>query len=89
MPAAGRYKVSIEAIKGPTQGVVQVFKNEVGQGERADLYAPERVKSGVIQMAELEMKEGDNRVMFKLVGRNEKSTALGFDLYRIIFEKVR
>ncbi|HJU55523.1 MAG TPA: glycoside hydrolase family 172 protein [Pyrinomonadaceae bacterium] len=88
MPAAGRYRVSIEAIKGPSQGVVQVFRNEVGQGERADLYATERMKSGVLQMAELEMKEGDNRVMFKLVGKNEKSSGLGFDLYRIIFEKV-
>jgi hypothetical protein len=89
MPAAGSYRVSIEAIKGPTQGVVQIFKNEVGLGEPADLYAAERVKSGVIQLAELEMKEGDNRVMFKLVGKNEKSKGVGLDLYRIIFEKVR
>ncbi|HYG79966.1 MAG TPA: glycoside hydrolase family 172 protein [Pyrinomonadaceae bacterium] len=89
MPAAGRYRVSIEAIKGPSQGVVQIFRNEVGQGERADLYAPARVRSGVLPLAELEMKEGDNRVMFKLVGKNEKSSGLGFDLYRIIFEKVQ
>ncbi len=89
MPAAGRYKVWIEAIKGPTQGVVQIFKNEVGQGEAADLYAPERVKSGVLPLAELELKEGDNRVMFKLIGKNEKSKGHGLDLYRIIFEKIR
>lgn len=89
MPAAGTYRVSIEAIKGPAQGVVQIFRNEVGQGEAADLYAPERVKSGVIQLAELEMKEGDNRVMLKLIGRNEKSKGHGLDLYRIIFEKIR
>ena len=36
-----------------------------------------------------QMKEGDNRVMFKLVGRNEKSKGHGLDLYRIIFEKIR
>ena len=33
------------------------------------------------------MKEGDNRVMFKLIGKNDKSTGHGLDLYRIIFEK--
>jgi hypothetical protein len=89
MPAAGTYRVSIEAIKGPTQGVVQIFRNEVGQGEAADLYAPERVKSGVVPLAELELKEGDNRVMFKLTGKNEKSKGHGLDLYRVIFEKIR
>jgi hypothetical protein len=89
MPAAGRYKVSIVAIKGPAQATVQVFKDEVGLGVPADLYAVDRVKSGVIPLAELEMKEGDNRVMFKLVGKNDQSAGLGFDLYRIIFEKVR
>ncbi|MCA1589796.1 MAG: DUF2961 domain-containing protein, partial [Acidobacteria bacterium] len=89
MPAAGRYRVSIVAIQGPTQSIVQVFKDEVGLGKPADLYAPDRMKSEVIPLAELEMKEGDNRVMFKLVGKNGQSTGLGFDLYRIIFEKFR
>ena len=89
MPAAGRYKVSVEAIRGPTQAVVQIFENEVGVGRPADLYAAERAKSEVIPMAELDLKEGDNRVMFKLVGKNERAAGLGFDLYRIIFEKVR
>jgi hypothetical protein len=89
MPSAGRYMISIEAIKGPDQGSVQVFKNEVGIGERADLYARDRKKSEVIPMAELEMKEGDNRVMFKLIGKNSRSSGLGFDIYRIILEKVR
>jgi hypothetical protein len=89
MPAAAKYRVSIEAIKGPGQAIVQIFENEVGVGSPADLYAADRVKSDVIPLAELELKEGDNRVMFKLVGKNSKSTGLGFDIYRIIFEKIK
>lgn len=88
MPAAGKYRVSIEAIEGPTQAIVQVFRNEVGVGKAVDLYAPERRKSSVLPLAELELKEGDNRVMFKLVGKNDKATALNFDIYRIIFERI-
>lgn len=87
MPAAGRYRVLLQAIEGPSQGVVQLFKNEVGLGGPADLYAPERRKSREIPMGELELAEGDNRVMFKLVGKNGKSSGLGFDVYRVIFER--
>ena len=88
MPAAGRYRVLLQAIEGPTQGVVQLFRNEVGVGEAADLYAPERRKSREIPLGELDLREGDNRVMFKLVGKNARSTGLGLDIYRIIFERI-
>lgn len=89
MPAAGTYRVLLQAIEGPSQGIVQLFKNEVGVGSPADLYAAERRKSREIPMGELELREGDTRVMFKLVGKNEKSSGLGFDVYRLIFERVR
>ncbi len=88
MPATGKYRVSIQAITGPTQGKVQLFRHEVGIGQAVDLYSSERQKSAVIPLGELELKEGDNRVMFKVIGKNDQSTGLGFDIYRIIFEKV-
>lgn len=88
MPLAGRYRVSIEAIEGPSQAIVQIFRNEVGIGKPADLYSAARRKSPLIPLGELELKEGENRVMFKLIGKNKQSGGLGFDLYRIIFEKV-
>lgn len=88
MPAAGKYRVFIQAIEGPSQAVVQLFLNEVGVGPAADLYSPERRKSRELPMGELELKEGENRVMFKLVGKNERSSGLWFDIYRIIFERV-
>ncbi len=33
------------------------------------------------------LQAGANRVVFKIVGKNEQSSGLGFDVYRIIFEK--
>jgi hypothetical protein len=88
MPAAGKYRVSLQAIEGPAQGVVQLFLNEVGVGPSYDLYSAERRKSGELPMGEVDLKEGDNRVMFKLVGQNSLSAGTGLDLYRIIFERV-
>ena len=88
MPAAGKYRVSVQAIEGPAQGIIQLFLNEVGVGPAHDLYSAERRKSKELPMGELELKEGDNRVMFKLVGKNSLSTGTGLDLYRIIFERV-
>ncbi|HKG12485.1 MAG TPA: glycoside hydrolase family 172 protein [Pyrinomonadaceae bacterium] len=88
LPAAGKYRVSIQAIEGPAQAVVQIFRNEVAIGDAADLYAPERRKGAVRPLGELDMKEGDNKLMFKLTGKNPQSTSLGFDLYKIIFERV-
>jgi hypothetical protein len=88
MPAAGKYQVSIEAVEGPSQAIVQLFRYEAAVGKPADLFAGERRKSGVIPMGILEMKEGDNHLFFKLVGKHNESAGLGFDLVRIIFEKV-
>jgi hypothetical protein len=88
LPAAGRYRISIQAIEGPAQAVVQVFRNEVAIGDAADLYAPERRKGRVVPLGVLDMKEGDNKLMFKLTGKNPQSAGLGFDLYKIIFERV-
>jgi hypothetical protein len=89
MPAAGRYRVSLQVITGPDQGIVQLFRDEVGMGPAADLYSPERHKSAEISMGELELDEGPNRVMFKLVGQNPASSGSGIDIYRIVFEKVK
>ena len=88
MPQAGRYKVAVQAIAGPMQGKVQLFKNEVPVGDAADLYAAERVKTPEISMGELDLSEGANRVMFKIVDKNERSSGLGLDVYRVIFEKI-
>ncbi|MCP9495617.1 MAG: DUF2961 domain-containing protein [Pyrinomonadaceae bacterium MAG19_C2-C3] len=88
MPQAGKYRVSIQAIKGADGAIVQLFKNEIGIGTPVDLYASTRQKSAEMPLGELDMNEGDNRVMFKLIGKNDASTGLGFDIYRIIFERI-
>jgi hypothetical protein len=88
VPRAGRYAVRVEAIAGPTQGKVQLFRNEAAVGGIADLYAPERRRSDAIAMGVLDLDQGPNPVMFKIVGKHEQASGLGFDIHRVILERV-
>jgi hypothetical protein len=83
IPAAGRYKISIEAIKGPAQAKVQLFDREAPAGESVDLYSPQRERGQRMSLGTMALPEGPVNLMFKLVGKNEKSEGLAFDLITI------
>ena len=84
LPTAGRYAIFIEAVKGPGQGCVQLFQNENPAGESVDLYAEKPAKSGRLLLGRLDLEEGKNNLMLKLVGKNERSSGLGLDLVHLI-----
>lgn len=84
VPASGRYAVYIEAVKGPGQAMVQLFQNENPVAEPADFYAEKSILSGRVLLGRLDLAEGKNNLMFKLVGKNEKSSGLGLDLVSVI-----
>jgi len=88
IPAAGRYKVSIEAVKGPDQARVQLFRNENPVGQAADLYSAQRERSPLIELGTLDFAEGPTNLMFKLVGKHEQATGLTFDLVTIQLDRV-
>jgi len=78
LPAAGRYAIYLEAIKGPAQAQVQLFQNENPVDAPADLYAEQPARSGRVFLGRLHLADGPNPLMFKLVGKNEKSAGLGW-----------
>jgi hypothetical protein len=88
LPVEGKYRISIDAVKGPTQGRVQLFVDEAPVGEAVDLYSPKRKKASMISMAEISLNEGNNNLLFKIVGKHKKSTGLSFDLTNIVCERV-
>ena len=88
LPAAGKYKVSLDVVKGPSQGIVQMFMDEAPVGPEVDLYAAERESALGEYVGTLDMAEGPNRLLFKLVGKNAESQDLGLDLINIICERV-
>jgi len=88
LPAAGKYKVSLDAIKGPSQGKVQMFMDEAPVGPEVDLYAAKRECALGEYAGTVELAEGPNNLLFKLVGKHAESQGLGLDLTNIICERV-
>ncbi len=87
LPAAGIYKISLDAIKGPAQGQVQLSLDEAPVGPMVDLYAEKRERVPGVDMGTLELAEGPNNLLFKVMGRNEKSQGQAFDVINVICEK--
>lgn len=90
VPAAGKYRVSIEPMVGPDTCTVQLFYREHAVGERVDTYAEHRGAGGTLALGVLDLKEGPNQVLIKLVGKNAKATGAGlkFDLESLVLDKV-
>jgi hypothetical protein len=87
LPAAGTYRISLDAVKGPQQGIVQMFLDEAPAGPRLDLYSAEQRLVTGQPIATLDLEQGPNNLMFKLVGKNDQSQGLGFDLRNIVCER--
>ena len=88
LPAAGKYKVSLDAVKGPSQAIVQMFMDEAPVGPKVDLYAAQRQPAPDQYLGALDLTEGPNKLLFKLVGRNAETKALGLDITNIICERI-
>ncbi len=89
VPVAGEYAIHLEVVKGPGQAKVQLFQNENPVADAVDLYAEKPAKSGRLLLGRLDLAEGKNNLMFKLVGKNEKSSGLGLDLIQVICVRER
>jgi len=89
VPAAGKYKVSLDVIKGPAQGNVQLFMDEAPVGPIVDMFSDKRERAQEEYVGTLDLNEGQNNLLFKIVGKNKKSGGLGLDLTNIICERLK
>ena len=88
LPAAGTYRISLDAVKGPDQGIIQMFVDEAPAGPKLDFYDTGIQAAPGEYAATLQLEQGLNNLMFKLIDKNEKSEGLGFRLTNIICERV-
>ncbi len=87
IPSAGYYKIGIEALQGPDQGIVHMFRDDQPLGDSVNLYAPSRQASALCPLGIVELTKGENLLFLHLTGKDARSTGLGMDLVRIILEK--
>ena len=87
IPSAGKYKVFIDAVKGPNNGIVQIFREDVPLGPAVDLYSATDQYASGIYVGEINAQEGGFPIMFKVIGKNPSAKALGLDLVNVICER--
>ncbi len=88
IPSAGKYKMEMEAVTGPDQGQIQMFRNERPAGEAVDLFSRRRQKSKLLLLGELPLQAGKNHLFFRLIGKNPQSASLGFTPISFLFSRV-
>ncbi|MFN8582762.1 MAG: glycoside hydrolase family 172 protein [Gemmatimonadaceae bacterium] len=86
---AGRYRVLVQMMYGPAQGIIQLYDNDQPSGRALDTYAPARRKGELEYLTSVDLGEGENVLRFKLVGKNASATRLSFDLMRVVLERER
>ena len=89
LPTAGQYRIGVKVVKGPDQGIVQMYRYDRPVGDSVNLYAENRRVSEVLPLCILNMDEGDNIVFLNLIGRDDRSEGLGLDLVELVFERIR
>lgn len=83
----GRYKVFADVVKGPEAGRLRLFQGETSLGEAIDLYAEKPVEAKGLYLGDLAAAEGENKLIFRILGKNPAATGMGLDLVNVIFVK--
>ncbi len=88
LPAAGRYRVFADVVKGPEQAQVQLFRDESPVAAPVEFYAEKPILVSAVPLGEVVATDGPNRIMFKLVGSDPRAKTKGFDIVNLIFKRV-
>lgn len=88
IPLDGDYEVSMDGFKGPDKARVQLEQHATLVGEPVDLYSETREEAKNIELGTLSLREGENKVLIRLVGKNDKSSGLGFEVITLKFIRV-
>ncbi len=78
--APGAKGLCLFATKAPDYGVVQVRLDGRDMGEPIDLYSPEVVPTGRINLGDVRLETGAHRIAFTIKGRNIESSGCAFGL---------
>ena len=69
----GKYKLVAELTKARDYGIIQLSVDGVKLGEPIDLYNPEVVPTGAMEVGTVDLKAGKHVVQIEIVGKNEQA----------------
>jgi len=70
---AGKYKVTLQLTKARDYGIVQLYLDDKKCGGPIDLYNPEVVPTGVIDLGVHDLGAGKHKLTVEITGANEKA----------------
>jgi len=70
---AGKYKLSVQLTKAKDYGIVQLYLDGNKPGGPLDLYNPEVVPSGPIDLGTHDLAAGQHKLTLEITGANEKA----------------
>ena len=83
----GKYKVVAELTKAKDYGIIQFWVNDEKVGEPIDLYNPEVIPTGAMEIGTVSLKAGKQVVQIEILGKNDKadpSYMVGIDQLKFI-----
>ncbi len=69
----GKFKLVAELTKARDYGIVQFFLDGTKIGEPVDLYNPEVIPTGPVELGAVDLKAGKHVVAIEILGKNEKA----------------
>ena len=83
----GDYKLVAELTKAADYGIIQFRVDGVKVGEPVDLYSPNVIPTGAMEIGTVSLKAGKHVVEVEIVGKNEKAIPeymVGIDRLQLI-----
>jgi hypothetical protein len=83
----GAYKLVGELTKARDYAIVQFRVNGVKAGEPIDLYNPEVIPTGAVEIGSIDLKAGTHVVEIEIIGKNDKADPgymVGIDRLRLV-----
>lgn len=82
-PRAGRYEITVDALRGPDSAILQLLENKLAAGEPRDFYAPVHQFGEPVRLGEVTLNQGVNLLFLQLPGRHRASTGSQVNLIEI------
>jgi Protein of unknown function (DUF2961) len=87
IPKAGEYSVSVEALRGPLQGTMQLMFNNELAGKAVSFTGPALTEADAVNLGTVPFKVGENQLFFRLGSETTKSSSFRVDLVRIVCKR--
>jgi hypothetical protein len=90
VPAEGKYKLTLQLTKAKDYGIVQLSLDGQKLGDPLDLYNPEVVPTGPLDLGTHELAKGEHKLTLEIVGANAKaakSHMAGLDYIKLEAQK--